>query len=222
MSGSGKIIVIDGLDGSGKSTQLGIVRDLLVSGGEDVETISFPDYESNSSAPVRMYLHGEIAPKASDVNAYAASSFYAIDRYISYKTKWENKLAEGKTILSARYVSSNAIHQMVKLPESEWDGFLSWIFDYEHKKLGIPEADITIFLDMPPEVSQKLLSERYHGDESQKDIHEADRAYLRDCRRAALFSAERLGWKVISCAENGEPLPIEAISAAIMKEIKEG
>ena len=139
-----------------------------------------------------------------------------MDRYISYKTSWEKDYLSGKTVISARYVSSNAIHQMTKLPESEWESFLRWICDYEYDKLGIPRADKVIFLDMPMEVSQKLLSGRYDGDESKKDIHEANIDYLRRCRQAALFAAERLGWSVIPCSEDGEPLPVDVISDKIM------
>ena len=216
MSEQGKIFVIDGLDGCGKSTQLALAEKRLSEAGHDFITVSFPDYKSDSSAPVRMYLAGEIAPNAEDINAYAASSFYAVDRYISYKTSWEKDYLSGKTVISARYVSSNAIHQMTKLPESEWESFLRWICDYEYDKLGIPRADKVIFLDMPMEVSQKLLSGRYDGDESKKDIHEANIDYLRRCRQAALFAAERLGWSVIPCSEDGEPLPVDVISDKIM------
>lgn len=216
MSEKGKIFVIDGLDGCGKSTQLALAEKRLSEAGQDFITVSFPDYKSNSSAPVRMYLAGEIAPNAEDINAYAASSFYAVDRYISYKTSWEKDYLSGKTVICARYVSSNAIHQMTKLPEFEWEGFLHWICDYEYDKLGIPRADKVIFLDMPTEVSQKLLSGRYKGDESKKDIHEANTDYLRRCRKAALFAAEIMGWSVIPCSENGEPLPVNVISDKIM------
>ena len=216
MSEKGKIFVIDGLDGCGKSTQLALAEKRLSEAGQDFITVSFPDYKSDSSAPVRMYLAGEIAPNAEDINAYAASSFYAVDRYISYKTSWEKDYLSGKTVISARYVSSNAIHQMTKLPESEWEGFLHWICDYEYDKLGIPRADKVIFLDMPMEVSQKLLSGRYNGDESKKDIHEANIDYFRRCRQAALFAAERLGWRVIPCSEDGEPIPADVISDKIM------
>ncbi len=219
MSDKGKIFVIDGLDGCGKSTQLALAEKWLSEAGRDFITVSFPDYKSDSSAPVRMYLEGKIAPKAEEVNAYAASSFYAVDRYISYKTFWEKDYLSGKTIISARYVSSNAIHQMTKLPESEWEGFLRWICDYEYDKLGIPRADKVIFLDMPTEVSQKLLSGRYNGDESKKDIHEADIEYLRRCRQAAVFAADRLGWQVISCSKDGEPLPAEVISAEVIRTL---
>lgn len=215
----GKLIVIDGLDGSGKSTQLEIVQKKLEDMGVPVKTISFPDYESPSSALVRMYLNGEFSDNPDDINAYAASSFYAVDRYASYMKYWKEDYFSGKLILAARYVSSNAIHQMVKLDESEYDQYLEWLYDYEHEKLGLPRADKVIFLDMPTNISQKLLSKRYNGDESRKDIHEAHVSYLENCRKTALYAANKLDWTVTQCSDGENPLPVEVISENVMKEI---
>lgn len=215
----GKLIVIDGLDGSGKSTQLEIVQKKLEDMGVPVKTISFPDYESPSSALVRMYLNGEFSDNPDDINAYAASSFYAVDRYASYMKYWKEDYFSGKLILAARYVSSNAIHQMVKLDESEYDQYLEWLYDYEHEKLGLPPADKVIFLDMPTNISQKLLSKRYNGDESRKDIHEAHVSYLENCRKTALYAANKLDWTVTQCSDGENPLPVEVISENVMKEI---
>lgn len=152
----GKLIVIDGLDGSGKTTQFDIIREKL-SEFHSVKAISFPDYDNPSSALVKMYLNGELSESADGVNAYAASSFYAVDRYASYKLFWEENYKNGDLIFASRYVSSNAIHQMVKLPESEWDGYLEWLSDYEYGKLGLPVPSLVIFLDMPVEISQRLM-----------------------------------------------------------------
>lgn len=216
----GRLVVLDGLDGSGKTTQFEIIgRELGKS--HTVKAISFPDYENPSSALVKMYLNGEISGSAAGVNAYAASSFYAVDRYASYKMFWEENYKRGELILASRYVSSNAIHQMVKLPEEQWESYLDWLEDYEYGKLGLPKPDMVIFLDMPVEISQKLMSERYHGDESRKDIHESDVEYLRSCRKSALYAAEKLGWKVVPCSKDGEPLPIEDISRNIMEILKQ-
>jgi len=213
------LIVIDGLDGSGKSTQFELVQKELLKKKLSVKAISFPDYEQPSSSLIKMYLSGEFSKKADEVSPYAASSFYAVDRYASYKLFWEKNYKNGDLILASRYVSSNAIHQMVKLPQNEWGDFLAWLDDYEYNKLGLPKADKVIFLDMPVEVSQKLLTKRYNGNDCKKDIHEADVEYLNNCRESALFAAEKQNWCVIECSENGQPLGIEIIFDRIMEEI---
>ena len=214
----GKLIVLEGLDGSGKSTQLDLLFENLKKENKDCKWVSFPDYESDSSALVKMYLSGQFGTKPDDVNAYAASIFYTADRFASYKTNWGDFYNAGGTIVSGRYTTSNAIHQACKLPEGEWEGFLSWLYDFEYNKIGIPKPDKVIFLDMPVEVSQKLLSKRYEGDENKKDIHESDTAYLENCRKAARFTAEYSNWSIIPCAENGEPRSIEDIAKDVLAE----
>lgn len=214
------MIVIDGLDGSGKTTQFDIIKKKL-SEKYNVKAISFPDYNNPSSSLVKMYLGGEISSNAADINAYAASSFYAVDRYASYKMFWEENYKNGDLIFASRYVSSNAIHQMVKLSEIEWDSYLDWLYDYEYVKLGLPKPDLVIFLDMPVEVSQKLMSERYNGDESRKDIHEANVTYLHSCRKSALYAAEKLDWKVVKCFENDRILSIDEVTEKLLCLIKE-
>lgn len=216
----GKIIVIEGLDASGKGTQSEILKDTLLKKGREVLKVSFPNYSDDSSALVKMYLAGQFGTRPSDVNAYAASTFYAADRYASYKKFWGREYDEGKIIVADRYTSSNAIHQMTKLDRSQWDEYLSWLFDFEHKKLGIPEADIVIFLDMPVEVSQKLLLKRYDNDEKKKDLHEKDLNYLLSCYESARYAAQKLGWHTIKCSENGEPRSIEDISKEINEVIE--
>lgn len=215
----GRIIVIDGLDGCGKSTQLELIKKEFEKRNTPFRAISFPEYDKPSSALVKMYLNGDFSDTPDGVNAYAAASFYAVDRYASYKLYWENDYKSGKDIIAGRYISSNAIHQMVKLPENQWDEYIDWLYDYECDKLGLPQADITIFLDMPVEVSQKFLSRRYNGDENKKDIHESDTEYLEKCRKSALYSAERLGWNIVECSENGIPLSIDEVFSRIMKFI---
>ncbi len=202
----GRLIVIDGLDGSGKSTQLELCAEHFKNIGKSCKTISFPDYSNPSSALVKMYLAGELSDNAQNVNAYAASSFYAVDRYASYKQFWESDYQNGAFILAGRYVSSNAIHQMVKLDASKWDSYLDWLEDYEYEKLSLPRPDCVIFLDMPIKASQKLLSQRYCGDENKKDIHEADVDYLKKCRQSALYAAKKYSWHIVSCA-NSECIP---------------
>lgn len=217
---NGKLIVIDGLDGCGKSTQFELLSEyLLKEKNREVTPISFPDYNEPSSALVKMYLAGEFSKDADGVNAYAASSFYAVDRYASYKKFWQKPYSEGGIILASRYVTSNAIHQMSKLPESEWDSFMDWLFDYEYNKLSLPKPDLVIFLDMPIEISQKLLSERYKGDEEKKDIHESNLDYLKKCRKSALYAAEKMGWLVLPCSDGTLPLSIQDISAKLKSEV---
>lgn len=214
----GKLIVIEGLDGCGKSTQLELLPQNLKMRGIESQSVSFPDYDSNSSALVKMYLNGEFGKKPGDVNAYAASLFYAVDRFASYKTNWGEYYNQNGVIVSGRYTTSNAVHQTSKMDETEWEEFLDWLYDLEYNKVGIPKPDKVIFLDMPVEVSQKLLSGRYKGDETKKDIHESDTAYLDKCRKAAMFTAKYSGWTVISCAKDGEPRPIEDIANDILEE----
>lgn len=217
----GKLIVIEGLDGSGKSTQLSLLEKRFKEAGKDCRAVSFPDYESNSSALVKMYLNGEFGKNPDDVNPYAASAFYTVDRYASYKSVWGEYYNGGGTVVSGRYTTSNAVHQTSKLPQSEWKAFLDWLYDFEYNRIGIPKPDKVIFLDMPVEVSQGLLDKRYRADGGKKDIHESDTDYLDKCRKAALFTAEYSGWERISCAENGKPRRIEEISDDILNSVLE-
>ena len=216
----GKLIVIEGLDGSGKSTQLELLNKKLNDMGIDCKAVSFPDYDNPSSTLVKMYLKGDFGKKPGDVNAYAASVFYTVDRYASYKANWGEYYNNGGTIVSGRYTTSNAIHQASKLDSSKWEDFLSWLYDFEYNKIGIPKPDKVIFLDMPVEVSQKLMTSRYNGDESKKDVHECNVEFLHKCRESALYACKKYGWKVISCAENGELLSIETINDKIYEAIK--
>lgn len=215
----GKLIVIEGLDGCGKSTQLELLPKALKEKNIDCKSVSFPDYSSDSSALVKMYLGGRFGTKPGDVNAYAASVFYSVDRYASYKEVWGEFYESGGTVVSGRYTTSNAIHQTSKLPREQWEDFLNWLYDFEYNKIGIPKPDKVIFLDMPVEVSQKLLSNRYEGDEEKKDIHESDIEYLNNCRKAAKFTADYSGWTTIPCSENGEPRSIEDIAADVLEEV---
>lgn len=208
----GTLYVIEGLDGSGKATQTALLCDYLRSSGRNVRHVSFPNYDESSSALVKSYLAGEFGKSPDAVNAYAASSFYAVDRYAAYKKHWQRDYENGAVIVADRYTTSNAVYQMTKLPRGEWDAYLQWLEDYEYRLLALPAPDRVIFLDMPPEVSQRLLSGRYHGNESKKDIHEADAAFQRQCRESALYAGQRLGWRVIPCGENGQPRPAEAIA----------
>lgn len=219
MRNKSKLVVIEGLDGSGKSTQFEIIDGIFAQNNIPHKSISFPEYDKPSSALVKMYLSGEFSKNAKDINAYAASSFYAVDRYASFKLYWEDAYKNGDFILASRYVTSNAIYQMVKCKKSEWDSYLEWLYEYEYEKLGLPKPDLVIFLDVPIEISQKLMTERYDGDESKKDIHEMDIEFLKNCRETALYTAKKQNWKIINCCENDVLLPIDIITNKIMKEI---
>lgn len=215
----GKLVVIEGLDGSGKSTQLELLEQNLKSKGIDCRSVSFPNYDSPSSSLVKMYLGGEFGKKPDDVNAFAASVFYTVDRYASFKSDWGNYYNDGGTVVSGRYTTSNAVHQCSKLPENEWKQFLDWLYDFEYNKIGIPKPDKIIFLDMPIEVSQKLLTKRYEGDNSKKDIHESDTEYLAKCRKAAVFTANHSNWEIIPCSRNGEARKIEEIAEDVLNSV---
>ena len=217
--GAGKIFVIDGLDGSGKSTQAQIITDKLKSRRRKVKFISFPDYNEPSSALVRMYLNGELSQNPDDINAYAASSFYAVDRYASYKKYWEKDYLEGAVIIAGRYVSSNLIHQMGKLPENEWNYFIKWLNDYEYNKLGLPRPEKVIYLNMPRKAADLLLMERYGGDGNKKDIHEKNKLYLEKCQKAAEYAIKADNWVSIECGIEDKPFPLDIITDKIMEEI---
>ncbi|MBQ8001388.1 MAG: deoxynucleoside kinase [Ruminococcus sp.] len=215
-SKKGRIIVIEGLDGSGKGTQSKILMEKL-SQRYNVRKISFPDYDSPASAPVQMYLHGEFGSNASCVNSYAAASFYAVDRVASYLKHWKQDYEAGTVFVLDRYVTSNMIYMPAKLPKSEWDSFLSWLSDFEYDKLGLPKPSGVIYLDMPTEISQKLMSGRYNADESKKDLHEKDVTFLNACRESALYAANKQGWTVISCSDGEAPYTIEEIADKVYK-----
>lgn len=217
----GKLIVIEGLDGSGKATQAALLAQALEQGGRPVKKITFPDYESDSSALVKMYLAGQFGSHPDDVNAYAASAFYSVDRFASYKTSWGRFYQDGGLVVSDRYTTSNAVHQCSKLPPEKWPEYLEWLFDFEYNKIAIPAPDLVIYLEVDPEVSQKLMSGRYKGDESKKDIHEKDLAYLERSQAAAGYCAEKLGWAKVACCKNGAMRSIEEIHSDVWKAVQE-
>lgn len=218
---AGKLIVIEGLDGSGKATQAQLVYENLYKAGIKVRKISFPDYEQPSSVLVKMYLNGDFGDKPSDVNAYVASTFYAVDRAASFLKFWKKDYEEGTVFIADRYATSNAIYQLSKLPKEEKDEFLFWLEDFEYRKLGLPSPDLVIYLDVLPDVSQKLLSGRYKGDETKKDIHEKNMEFLLSCRNSAMYSAEKLDWKVVNCCADNSIKEISDINKDIMKIIRE-
>lgn len=216
-----KLIIIEGLDGCGKSTQTKLLEEYIASKGINYKKIKLPDYDSPSSTLVNMYLAGDFGKNANDVNAYAASAFYAVDRFASYKLNWGKDYDNGTLILADRYATSNAIYQMEKISEDKWDEYLEWSADFEYNKIGIPKPDLVLFLDMPVEVSQRLMTERYNGDEGKKDVHEANVEFLNKCRKSALYTAKKQGWRVIPCSDGVNPLSIDEIHKKIIACVDE-
>lgn len=217
----GKLIVIEGLDGSGKATQAALLAEELQKQGYPVKKITFPNYESDSSALVKMYLAGQFGSHPDDVNAYAASAFYSVDRFASFKQDWGRFYEEGGVVIADRYTTSNAVHQCSKLPCEKWPEYLEWLFDFEYKKIAIPAPDEVIYLEVDPKVSQKLMTSRYKGDESKKDIHEKDMEYLARSQAAASYCADTLGWARVACCRQDAMRSIEEIHADVMKAVKE-
>lgn len=216
-----KLIIIEGLDGSGKSTQIKLLEEYLKSNEIIYKKIKLPDYDSPSSTLVKMYLGGEFGSSADDVNAYAAGAFYAVDRYASFNLGWKKDYESGTLIIADRYATSNSIYQMEKIEESKWDEYLEWSEDFEYNKLSIPRPDCVIYLDMPVEISQRLMTSRYDGDENKKDVHEVNVDFLNKCRKSALYTAEKQGWKVIECSNGKEPYSVDEINKKIIDIVKE-
>lgn len=216
----GKLIVIEGTDGSGKSTQFRLLSQRLEHEGVEFRHIVFPRYDQDSSALIRMYLGGEFGSKPSDVNAYAASTFYAVDRFASYKMDWGTWYEAGGVVLSDRYTTSNAVHQTSKEPEDRQAAFLKWLYDLEYDKLGLPRPDLTIYLDVPTDFTEKLLRRREQNTNTKADIHEQDTSYLATCRRTGRTAADYYGWTVIQCVKDGEMRSIEDIHNEIYAHVK--
>lgn len=219
----GRLIVIEGVDSSGKATQTKLLFDKLNKAGFSVESVEFPDYKSNSSALVKMYLNGEFGKNAEDVNPYAASAFFAVDRVASYLTKWKKHLDDGKIVIADRYTTSNFIHQAAKISDcKEKDKFLDWVSDFEYNKLGLPAPDLTIFLDMPVAQAKILMANRLNKiDNSQTlDIHESDTEYLEHSYKNAHYVADKFGWHKILCVKDEKVRSIEDISEEILSAVK--
>lgn len=202
----GTLIVLEGTDGAGKSTQFTRLCRRLEEESFPFRRLVFPQYEEPSSALIRMYLAGEFGEKPGDVNPYAASSFFAVDRYASWKKNWQTWYEEGGLVLTDRYTTSNAVHQTAKLPSSERLDFLRWLAEFEYERLGLPRPDLVLYLDLPTPAALELLRRREAETHTQGDIHETDRTYLAACRSAALEAAEVYGWRKVSCLDEQQTL----------------
>ena len=217
----GKLIVIEGTDGSGKSTQFRALTERLQKEGKAFKTLVFPRYSEPSSALIRMYLGGEFGSSPADVNAYAASAFYAVDRYASYKQDWGQWYEDGGLIVSDRYTTSNAVHQASKEQGQAQEEFLKWLYEFEYDKLGLPRPDLTIYLDVPTDFTEKLLRSREAATNTTADIHEQDTAYLATCRRTGRAAAKYYGWTVVNCVQDGNMRSIEDIHEEIYRYVRQ-
>ena len=218
----GTLIVFEGTDGSGKSTQFKLLCDRLQTGGAPFRRLIFPQYQEPSSALLRMYLNGEFGSHPSDVNPYAASTFYAVDRYAAWKKDWGDDYRAGTLILSDRYTTSNAVHQGSKVSSADQPAFFDWLFDFEYHKLGLPEPDLVFYLDMPTQEAVRLLRTREAETNTKGDIHEVDQDYLTLCRQTALRAAEHYGWKRVSCVDaQGRIRSIEDIHQEIWAALEQ-
>lgn len=220
---AGKLIIIEGGDGCGKATQTDRLFARLAGENRPVRQISFPDYQSPSSALIKMYLAGRFGGRPQDVNAYAASTFFAVDRYASFKTSWGSWYEEGCIILADRYVTSNMVHQMVKITDvRERETFLDWLWDLEYVKFGLPVPDKVLLLDVPPACSEALLTGRTAKDGTDnKDIHEQDAAYLVRCHESYRAAAIRYGWQIVNCMDGSALRGIDDIHDEIFQAVQD-
>ena len=215
----GKLIVIEGTDGSGKSTQFRLLTQRLERENQKFQKLIFPQYSEPSSALIRMYLGGEFGLKPTDVNAYAASTFFAVDRYASYKKVWGQWYEKGGLVVSDRYTTSNAVHQASKEPVESQGAFLQWLYDLEYNKLGLPRPDLVLYLDVPTDFTEAMMRRREADTNTHADIHEQDTEYLATCRRTGKTAAEFYGWTVISCVRDGVMRSIEDIHEEIYRHV---
>ena len=217
---AGKLIVFEGTDGSGKATQTALLCGELDRRGIPYRRLEFPRYSEDSSALIRLYLGGAFGSDPGDVNAYAASVLYAVDRFASYKEDWGGFYEEGGIVVANRYTTSNAVHQASKLPEGERKAFLDWLFDTEYRLLELPKPDLVIYLDMPTEITEKMMRQREAATGTHADIHEQDEAYLKSCRDAAREIVRDCGWTVIRCARDDEPRTVEDIHDEVYRTVR--
>jgi len=217
----GKLIVIEGTDGSGKSTQFRLLTQRLTEEGHSYRHIVFPQYSEPSSALIRMYLAGEFGTRPTDVNAYAASAFFAVDRYASYKKVWGEWYESGGLVVSDRYTTSNAVHQASKEDPEKQAAFLEWLYAFEYDHLGLPRPDLTIYLDVPTDFTEKMMRHREQDLGTTADIHEQDLEYLATCRRTGKAAADFYGWTVIQCVRDGAMRSIEDIHEEIYCHVRQ-
>lgn len=218
-----KIIVIEGVDSSGKATQSQLLAKKLENDGKPVISVEFPNYKSDSSSVVKMYLNGDFGLDPNSVSPYAASTFFAVDRFASVNGEWKDYFSNGNIVIADRYTTSNMVHQASKIDDlEEKSKFLDWLYDFEYNVLSLPQPDLVIFLDMPVENARQLMAQRANkiDNSSVKDIHERNESYLQQSYDNACFVAEKYGWKRIKCAVDGRVRTIEDISDEIYEAVK--
>lgn len=218
---SGKLIIFEGTDGSGKATQSALLCQELEKQGIPYKKLDFPRYQEESSALIRLYLSGAFGSHPDDVNAYAAASFFAVDRYASYKQDWGTFYENGGLLIADRYTTSNAVHQASKLPAEERENFLNWLFDFEYRLLGLPAPTRVLYLDLPTELSGRMMRKREKQTNTKADIHEKDDAYLRACRDNAAFIVNYCGWTRIDCSMDGAVRSIEDIHEEVLDKLSD-
>jgi dTMP kinase len=218
----GKLFVIDGTDGSGKQTQLELLKKRLTEAKIDFKSVSFPNYDNDSSSLVKMYLGGEFGTDADAISPYIASTFYAADRYATFKRYYEEYYNNGGIILADRYTTSNMVHQAGKIHDKvERKKFLDWLWDFEFNLYGLPVPEEVFFLNMPPEYSFKLMKNRDNKitHETKKDIHESNPEYLKESYSAACELSKEYNWYEIHCVKDGEIRTIDNINDEIFNEV---
>ena len=199
----GKLIVFEGIDGSGKSTQFHTMCDRLSTEGRQFKHVVFPRYDKPSSALVKMYLAGDFGKDPDSVNAYAASSFYAVDRYASFVQDWRDYYESGGLILTDRYTTSNALHQGAKMPTEQRESFFKWLYGYEFELIGLPEPDVVVFMNIEAPYAAKRLRLRQTKTGTGADIHEQDLTYLTNCAQCGSQAAALFNWCIIDCISYG-------------------
>jgi len=211
----GKLIVFEGIDGSGKSTQSELLRARLRQEKTDFRSVTFPRYDNPSATLIKMYLGGEFGSKPGDVNAYAASCFYAVDRYASFNQDWKEYYENGSLIVMDRYTTSNAIHQGAKLAQEERESFFRWLYDFEFRLMGIPAPDAVIYMDIPLDTAIRRIASREAATGVATDIHEKDQSYLALCHACGRQAADLYGWHKIAVTDENRDRSIEEIHEEI-------
>lgn len=215
----GKLIVFEGIDGSGKSTQSRLIRARLEKDGTDFRSVTFPRYDKPSAALIKMYLGGEFGTHPGDVNPYASSTFYAVDRYASFRQDWRDYYQSGGLVVTDRYTTSNAIHQGSKLPENKREDFFRWLYDFEFRLMELPRPDAVIYMDIPFGLALQRIAQRDIANGTSGDIHENDKAYLKLCHECGAHAAEFFGWHTIKVADGRSVQDINDEIFDIIKDI---